>query len=65
MNNMLGSYSLHSPITKNKTVKATNPISWIGIRPHLSTKATVSQYPGTVPRKAISKFPCTNWMSKS
>ena len=38
-------------------VRGHSPMNWMGTRPMLSTKATVNQYPGTVPRQAVMAFP--------
>lgn len=34
-----------------------NPPSWIGLRPSVSTVATVTQYPGTAPARTMIRLP--------
>ena len=50
-------FYLPKPMMQNMTVKMMNPISWIGLRPIVSTVATVTQYPGMAPAQTSIMLP--------
>ena len=42
---------------RKRTVRTTNPINCIGLRPHESMKKKATQYPGMRPAKESIRFP--------
>ena len=51
------------PMTMNRIVSTTKPMSWIGFRPHLSMRKNVAQYPGTEPATDKMIFPTARFHS--